>query len=315
MGFQMAQIQFNTEEYDINAFQTSQLSSKEQKSISSPHLLDTCVESPKQRDSLQLDIDRYEVSKPSLQSLAETKQNKTSDVDIIIRLMDMSQKLVEDDRKLTELKIAARGQKLDENKQQINEIARKEHDLEKAQQNWDWRKSVATNLLNLITAGAGVGLLYCGEPITGTSMLVSGGGGLISSALEFFGVDKSITNPLRAGTTIAGALGSIGGILYNPSQVVNNMINGAQFVTGFISSMFSGYANYAQTKNQAQAANYDSMHTEKENQRRLLDEKMSSSITSHRAVVTPTSNILKTLVKSQHRINLAMENMIRGQFV
>ncbi len=261
----------------------------------------------------KLYVEDYEVSKPDIELPEKSKSTKVSHIELVTKLMELSQRIVQDGEKTSMLKVEAVGKRLDNNKQVINEIVKDQHGLEEANDRWEWRKSVASNVLNVVSAAAGIGLLACGEPFSGTSLLVAGVGGLASSVMSFFGVKQEITQPIAVASAVVGAVGSIGGAVFNPTEIFNTFAQGAQFVSGLVSNVFSGYANYAQSEIQSSASEYDAKHTVKEKERRLLDEKLTGALTSHKSTVTPLSNILKGLAKAQKRMNTTLEGILRGQ--
>lgn len=262
----------------------------------------------------KLYVEDYEISKPILETPEKEKSRTVSHIELVSKLIEQSQKLIQDGEKASLLKVEAVGKRLENNKHETHEIVKEQHQLQEINETWEWRKSVAFNLLHIVSAGAGIGLLALGEPISGSSLLVSGLGGLASSAMSFFGVSENITQPLSSISGLIGAVGSIGGALYNPSPIFETFVSGAQFVSGFVSNIFTGYANYAQSEIQSSSAQYDAKHTIKEKERRLLDEKLTGALTAHKSTVTPLSNIIKGLAKAQKRMNTTIDGILKSQF-
>lgn len=306
-------INFDLQEYQP-AYQNDEINASEA-------LLKTEKAPPKEISSFnsaikkqRLYVEDYQISKPTLEYPDDKPSVSLSHVEIIIKLMNHSEKLVHEDERFSFLKVQATGKRLEFNKTQINDLTKKHLDIEKANQDWDFRKALASNILYVITTAAGAGLLASGEPISGSSLLISGLGGLTSSVMDYFRFNKSIVQSVSGISSLVGVFGTIGAAFYNP-QAFQNTVSTMQLASGLIANLFAGYGNYAQSQNQSLIAHYDSLHSQKENERRLLDEKMTSAITSHKSTIHPLSTILKGLTKAQKKMNTTAEMLVRRQFV
>lgn len=252
----------------------------------------------------------YPISRPILEAPRRTEGKKTTHA-LIADLIDSCEKTIRESQQSSQLRIEVLGTCQDQNSENLNIIAKKQIDLSEQNKSWDKKLSIANTLLHAITAASGAGLLFAGEPYSGTSLLISGSGGLISAALKSFEGFQGIAQGIEVSSALVGALGGIAGAFYNPSAAFSSVANTLSVATGFVSNAANGFVSYNKYASQAKSTNFERQSDALLEKKRLLDGKYKSALTSHKSTVSPLSKTLKALVQAQNRITSSMERIVR----
>ncbi len=266
------------------------------------------------------------ITQPSLDK--DASLNKEPANLIFARMMDKMQTYVNSTEEPTILKQAQVGNKITETNKQLRKEQEKIVDTQKAIETWDFRKTVANQVMNGVSVLAGGGLILAGDYWTGGSLMVSGVGNAASDLMRYLEWNPTLTAATSLVSGIVGVVGGLGGSvanLYyrnftNPQQLqlawnsLGYWCNAAATATGLIGGVVSGTASIASNSNMNLLGQLEALQSQTSSSLRLLQEKYTSATTAFQGTAKNFSDLFRNIAKAQSRYTRDVMRMLTADF-
>ena len=247
---------------------------------------------------------------------------------IFARMLDKMQSYVNSAEEPTKLKQTQVGNKITKTKQQLRKEQEKIVDTQKTIETWDFRKTVANQVMNGVSVFAGGGLILAGDYWTGGSLVASGVGNAASDLMRYLEWNPTLTAATSVVSGIIGVVGGLGGSVanlyyrnFNNPQGLDLAWNqlaywceAAATATGIIGGAVSGTASVVSNSNMDLLGQLEALQSQTSSSLRLLQDKYTSATTAFQGTAKNFSDLFRNITKAQSRYTRDVMRMVTAEF-